>query len=203
VDPVTIGLAFTAAQSAVSHIKSAIALGKDIHGLVGQFSRFFDSADSIHRARIKTQTEAAYLGRSDAELGRDALALAMHSDALRQAERELKDMIIWQLGKPQIWDDMIRERTRLFKARAAAEREALARELADKKKLANQIMNLFYFLGFALAGFCLVMVCIGIYGAMEDQRIYQEKLARAAMAKQQRLRSELAAEREQALAAVK
>ena len=52
-DPITIGLAFTAAQTAVSHIKKAIALGKDINGLVGEFSKFFDSADSIHRARSK------------------------------------------------------------------------------------------------------------------------------------------------------
>jgi hypothetical protein len=38
VDPITIGLAFTAAQSAVGYIKQAIALGKDVHSLSGQFS---------------------------------------------------------------------------------------------------------------------------------------------------------------------
>ncbi len=35
-DPITIGLAFTAAQSAVSYIKQAVALGKDINSLAGQ-----------------------------------------------------------------------------------------------------------------------------------------------------------------------
>ena len=103
VDPITIGLAFAAAQSAVSHIKQAIALGKDINSLVGQFSKFFESSDAIHRERSKVKAKASRLGKTDAELGHEALQIAMHSDALRQAERDLKDMILWKLGKPQIW----------------------------------------------------------------------------------------------------
>ena len=43
-DPITIGLAFSAAQSAVGYIKQAIALGKDVNGLVGQFSKFFEAS---------------------------------------------------------------------------------------------------------------------------------------------------------------
>jgi hypothetical protein len=203
VDPLTIGLAFTAAQSAVSHIKQAIALGKDINGLVGQFSRFFDSADSIHRARISNQVQAAQLGKTDAELGRQALELAMHSDALRQQERELKDMIIWQLGKPQIWEDMIRERTRLFKARAEAQRLADEQALAHSKKTADQIMTAFYFVGFAVCGFCLVMCAIGIYSSMEEQRVYQEKVSRQQAVKQQRVLAAARVQREEALAAVR
>lgn len=178
-DPITIGLAFAAAQSAVGHIKQAIALGKDVHSLVGQFSKFFDSADSIHRARIQSKVKALHLGKSDAELGREALEIAMHSDALRQAERELKDTIIWTLGKPELWERMIKERTRLFKERAEAEKMAKEAELAHKKKIADQIMFGMYFIGFAVAFFCMIMVGIGVYGFMEEQRIYQEKLAKA------------------------
>jgi hypothetical protein len=178
-DPVTIGLAFGAAQSAVGHIKQAIALGKDINSLVGQFSKFFQSADSIHREHTKVRAKGIQLGKTDAELGHQALQLAIHSDALRQQERELKDMIIWQLGKPQIWDDMIRERTRLFKERAEAERLEAERELERKKKLADNMMNAFYFLGFSIALFCAVMVGVGIYGAMEEKRKYEEKVFKA------------------------
>jgi len=175
-DPITIGLAFTAAQSAVGHIKQAIALGKDINSLVGQFSKFFQSADAIHRERTKVTAKGLQLGKTDAELGHMALQIAMHSDALRQQERELKDMILWQLGKPQIWEEMIRERTRLFKERAEAERAEEERQRLHKKKIADQMMNAFYFLGFAIAIFCFVMVGIGIYGAMEDKRKYEEKV---------------------------
>ena len=176
-DPITIGLAFAAAQSAVSHIKQAIALGKDINSLVGQFSKFFESSDAIHRERIKIKAKGTRLGKTDAELGREALEIAMHSDALRQAERDLKDMILWQLGKPELWEHMIKERTRLFKERAEAEREEEKQQLAHKKKVAEQFINAMYFIGFAVVLFCASMVGVGVYGQMEEKRIYEQKVA--------------------------
>jgi hypothetical protein len=176
-DPITIGLAFTAAQSAVSHIKQAIALGKDINSLVGQFSKFFESSDAIHRERSKIKAKASRLGKTDAELGHEALQIAMHSDALRQAERELKDMILWQLGKPQIWEQMITERTRLFKERAEAEREEEKRQLEHKKKMADQFMFGMYFIGFGAFLFCFVMAGIGVYGAIQEKNAYEAKVA--------------------------
>jgi len=178
VDPITIGLAFTAAQSAVSYIKQAVALGKDINSLAGQFSKFFESSDSIHRERTKLKAKANLLGKTDAELGHEALQIAMHSDALRQAERELKDMILWQLGKPQIWEQMIAERTRLFKARADAQRAEEERELAHKKKMADQFMFGMYFIAGSAVVFAIAMGGVGIYGAMEEKRIYEEKVAK-------------------------
>ena len=33
IDPITIGIAFTAAQQSVNYIKKAIALGKDVNSL--------------------------------------------------------------------------------------------------------------------------------------------------------------------------
>ena len=185
-DPVTIGLAFAAAQSAVGHIKQAIALGKDINSLAGQFSKFFQSSDAIHRERSKVTAKASRLGKTDAELGHEALQIAMHSDALRQAERELKDMILWQLGKPQIWEQMIAERTRLFKERAEAERAEEKRQLEHKKKMADQFLFAMYFIGFAAFLFCFVMAGVGIYGAIEEQKIYERKVAqRNAIIRQQ------------------
>ena len=177
-DPITIGLAFAAAQSAVGHIKQAIALGKDINSLVGQFSKFFESSDAIHRERSKIKAKASRLGKTDAELGHEALQIAMHSDALRQAERELKDMILWTLGKPQIWEQMITERTRLFRERAEAEQAEAERELAHKKKLADQFIFGMYFLAGCVILFAMTMGGIGIYGAMEEKRIYEEKVAK-------------------------
>jgi hypothetical protein len=176
-DPITIGLAFSAAQSAVSHIKQAIALGKDVNSLVGQFSKFFESSDAIHRERSKVKAKASRLGKTDAELGKEALEIAMHSDALRQAERELKDTIIWTLGKPEVWENMIKERTRLFKERAEAERAEEERQLEHKKKMADMFMFGMYFIGFAAILFAIVMGGIGVYGAMEEKKIYEAKVA--------------------------
>jgi hypothetical protein len=177
VDPITIGLAFAAAQSAVGHIKQAVALGKDINSLYGQFSKFFESSDAIHREKMKVKAKAQRLGKTDAELGHEALQIAMHSDALREAERELKDMIIWQLGKPQIWEQMIKERTRLFKERADAEREEEKRKLEHKQKLADQFIFGMYFLAGCVILFAFTMGGVGIYGSMEEKRIYEAKVA--------------------------
>ena len=177
-DPITIGLAFTAAQSAVGYIKQAIALGKDINSLSGQFSKFFESSDAIHRERTKIKAKGNRLGKTDAELGHEALQIAMHSDALRQAERDLKDMILWQLGKPELWEHMIKERTRLFRERAEAERGEEKRQLEHKKKMADMFMTAMYFLAGSVVVFALAMVGIGVYGQMEEKRIYEEKVAK-------------------------
>ena len=177
-DPITIGLAFTAAQSAVGYIKQAIALGKDVHSLSGQFSKFFESSDAIHRERSKVKAKADRLGKTDAELGREALQIAMHSDALRQQERELKDMILWTLNKPEMWEHMIKERTRLFKERAEAEHEEAKRELAHKKKMADQFIFGMYFIAGCAIFFAMVMGGVAIYGQVEEKRIYEEKVAK-------------------------
>jgi hypothetical protein len=191
-DPITIGLAFSAAQSAVSYIKQAVALGKDVNSLAGQFSKFFESSDAIHRERSKIKAKASRLGKTDAELGHEALQIAMHSDALRQAERELKDMILWTLGKPEMWEHMIKERTRLFKERAEAQREEEERQLAHKKKMADMFIFAMYFIAGCVILFAITMGGVAIYGAAEEKRIYEEKVAaRAAILKrQQRERDE-------------
>ena len=176
-DPITIGLAFAAAQSAVSHIKQAIALGKDINSLYGQFNKFFESSDAIHKEKIKQKVKAQRLGKTDAELGKEALQIAMHSDALREAERELKDMIVWNLGKPQIWDQMIKERNRLFKERAEAERAEADRQQEHKKKMADMFMFGMYFLAGSVLVFAFAMGGIAIYAQMEEKRIYEQKVA--------------------------
>ena len=177
-DPITIGLAFTAAQSAVGYIKQAIALGKDVHSLSGQFSKFFESSDAIHRERTKIKAKGSRLGKTDAELGHEAMQIAMHSDALRQAERELKDMILWTLGKPEMWEHMIKERTRLFRERAEAEQAEAERELAHKKKMADQFIFGMYFLAGCAVFFAMFMGGVAIYGQMEEKRIYEEKVAK-------------------------
>ena len=176
-DPISIGIAFATAQSAVGYIKQAIALGKDVNSLVGQFSKFFESSDAIHRARMRSRATASRLGKTDAELGREALEIAMHSDALRQAERDLKNLIIWNLGKPEVWEQMIKERTRLFKERAIAEAEETNRQIQKKKDAADRMVFAMVFLCSCAVIFCMVFVGIGIYGAIEEQKIYEKKVA--------------------------
>lgn len=175
-DPITIGLAFTAAQSAVGHIKQAIALGKDINGIIGDMGNFFEAADAVHTASLKAKINN--IGKSDAQLSRQALEFAMHSNKLREDERALKDMIYWQLGKPQIWEDMIKERTRLLKEKRDNEEALQKAEQAHKEKMANYAMTAFYIIGFSITIIAFVLFSIQIYSLMEEQKQYELKKAR-------------------------
>ena len=121
----------------------------------------------------------------------------MHSDALRQAERELKDMILWTLGKPEMWEHMIKERTRLFKERAEAEFEEEKRQLAHKKKMADMFIFAMYFIAGAVILFALAMASIAIYGAAEEKRIYEQKVAQRNLAIRQQAKEREARERKE------
>jgi hypothetical protein len=44
----------------------------------------------------------------------------MQSKALRDAEKELKEMLIWS-GNKDVWDEMMAERVRMYKERAKLE----------------------------------------------------------------------------------
>ena len=188
-DPITIGLAFVAAQEAVKHIKQAVALGKDIHGLVGQFSKFFESADTVHIA--STKARVSNVGKSNAQISRQALEFAMHSNKLREDERALKDMILWELGKPQIWEDMIKERTRLMKEKFAEERALEEQKHKHKQKMADLFMYGVIFVGGAVVLFSMLFGGIAVYGVIQDKNEYDAKVAqRIKVIRQQQLTRE-------------
>ena len=117
-DPVTIGIAFTAAQQSVGYIKKAIALGKDVNSLYGQFAKFFENSDTIHSANIKVQNSKNIL--TDGQIRSMSIQIAMQSKALRDAEKDLKEMLIYS-GNKDVWDHMMAERVRLYKERAKIE----------------------------------------------------------------------------------
>jgi hypothetical protein len=118
IDPITLGIAFTAAQQSVGYIKKAIALGKDVNSLYGQFAKFFENSDTIHSANIKAQTSKNIL--TDGQIRALSVQIAIQSKALRDAEKELKEMLIWS-GNKDVWDEMMAERVRMYKERAKLE----------------------------------------------------------------------------------
>jgi hypothetical protein len=176
VDPITIGLAFTAAQSAISGIKQAIAMGKDVNNIIGQVGRFFEAADQVHMASIKAKHGA--MDKSDAELGRQALEFAMRSNQLREDERALKDMIYWQLGKPEIWQEMIVERTRLLKEKREGEEAVAKAKQAHKEKMAQYLMLSMYFIGGAIVIASFGMMGVQIYSMAQEQKEFEAKQAK-------------------------
>jgi len=177
-DPITIGLAFTAAQSAIGHIKQAIALGKDVNSIIGQVGHFFEAADQVHLASIKAKHGA--MSKTDAQLGRQALEFAMHSNQLREDERALKDMIYWQLGKPQIWEEMIAERTRLMKEKREGEEAIAKAKQAHKEKMAKYFMITMYTIAFGLVVSAFIMLGVQFYSMAEQQKEFEAAQAKRA-----------------------
>lgn len=185
-DPITIGLAFTAAQQAVGYIKQAIALGKDVNGIIGHMGKFFEAADTVHLASIKAKHNA--VGKTDAQLGRQALEFAMHSNKLREDEKSLKDMIIWEMGKPQIWEEMVTERARLLREKREGEAAIAKAKQAHKEKMAYYGMMGAYVVAFGFLLTVVVMIGIQLYGMAEEKKAYEVKQQRYEQIRRQQQR---------------
>jgi len=132
IDPFT---AFAAAQAAVAGIQKAIKLGKDVNGLVGEFSRFFDARDAVQKAA----NDAGKSGKSDT--GR-AMEIVMQANQLRESEEQLKHMLVYG-GYPELWEMMLKERMKIKQAREKQEREAkIARkQVVAERQLMAQIVG--------------------------------------------------------------
>lgn len=135
IDPVTIGVAFVTAQKTVGYIKQAVALGKDVNSLYKQFSSFFTNCDTVHGASVALKEKAEKSMLTDGEIKAQSLQIAMHSKALREAEKELKDLLVWS-GNKDVWDEMMAERVRMYKERAAIEKRV---KEAKAKAHANMV----------------------------------------------------------------
>jgi hypothetical protein len=126
------------AQGAVKGIKAAVQLGKDVSGLYKEFSQFYHAADQVHVA--STRMRIAAVNKTDAQISSDALEIAMASKALRDNERELKDILFWS-GNADVWNEMMAERTRMAKERRAAEQAVIDQQQRDRENMYNTIMN--------------------------------------------------------------
>ena len=141
IDPFT---AFAMAQGAVKGIKAAVQLGKDVSGLYKEFSQFYSAADQVHLA--STRMRIAAINKTDAQINSDALQIAMASKALRDHERELKDILVWS-GNAEVWNEMMAERTRMAKERRAAEQAVIDQQQRDRENMYNILMNTLLVIG--------------------------------------------------------
>ena len=132
IDPIT---AFATAQAAVAGIQKAIKLGKDVNGLIGEFSRFFDARDVVQKAA----NDAGKAGKSDTAR---AMEIVMQANQLRESEEQLKHMLVYG-GYPELWEQMLRERMKIKQAREKAARiaEAERKKLVAERLLAAQIIG--------------------------------------------------------------
>lgn len=152
IDPFT---AFAIAQGAVKGIKAAVQLGKDVTGLYKEFSEFYQAADQVHVASTKMRIAA--IGKTDAQISSEALQIAMASKALRDHEKELKDILFWS-GNADVWNEMATERIRLSKERRAAEQAVEDQKQRDREMKYNLLMNTLLAIGILATTFPIVML---------------------------------------------
>ena len=147
IDPITIGIAFTAAQQSVGYIKKAIALGKDVNSLYGQFAKFFENSDTIHSANIQAQNSKNIL--TDGQIRALSVQIAMQSKALRDAEKELKELLIWS-GNKDVWDEMMAERVRMYKERAKLQADIKNARIQAQSDMVDRLLIGISFMAIAI-----------------------------------------------------
>jgi len=130
-------------------------LGKDIHGLYKEFSSFYEAADTVHIA--STKARIASIGKTDSQISAQALQIAMASKALREHEKELKDILFYS-GNAQVWEEMMAERTRLKKERDFLEKEDAKQKQKDREMKVSIIMNTLWIVGASIIIIPLISV---------------------------------------------
>jgi len=141
IDPFT---AFALAQGAVAGIKQAVKLGKDINGLIHEFSDFYKAADEVHHASVKLKAESIRM--SDAQIGAKALQIAMQSRALRAHEKELKDILFWS-GNADVYYEMQAERRKMLEERQAEDKRIEEQKQKDREAKAQAVMATLWVMG--------------------------------------------------------
>ena len=83
----------------------------------------------------------------------------MQSKALRDAEKQLKQLLIYS-GNSDVWDQMMAERVRMYKERAKLEIEKKNREIQKKADLIDRICIFFAFVAITIpvVGFSFAML---------------------------------------------
>lgn len=126
-DPITIGLAFTAAQAAVKGIKQAIALGKDVQSITQDLGSFFKSSAEVKVAAAEAQ-RAANDPNCTEDVTMMALDIVLKEKQLKDDEEALKNMIIYELDSAEVWFAMERKRDEILEKRRLADQAKIKAE---------------------------------------------------------------------------
>jgi len=149
-DPITISAAFALAKSTIAGVQEAIQMGKDLQECSGDLIKFFEMRDTVAKAATEDKSKK----RSD--MGQ-ALDTVMQAKALRDAEKKLKEQLIYS-GQGDVWEAIQAEYNMIVATRKREEREAEAAAKNRREKMAEMVETIFY----GLAG-CIVggLICWG------------------------------------------
>lgn len=146
IDPISISAAFAIAKSTIAGVKEAIKLGKDLQECSGDLIKFFEMRDTVAKAAVADKGS-----KPRSEMGQ-ALDTVMQAKALRDAEKQLKEQLIYS-GQGDVWEAIQAEYNFIVAGRKREEREAEAAKVLKREKLAETLDILFYgFLAIVLSG---------------------------------------------------
>jgi len=151
IDPITISAAFALAKSTIAGVQEAIQMGKDLQECSGDLIKFFEMRDTVAKAATEDKEKQP---RSDMS---QALDTVMQAKALRDAEKKLKEQLIYS-GQGDVWEAIQAEYNLIIANRKREEREAEAAKKLKREQMAEMVETIFY----GLAG-CIVggLICWG------------------------------------------
>lgn len=126
IDPFT---AFAAAQAAIKGVQAAIKMGKDLDGIMGDVSKFFDAKDAVMK-------EAGAPSKKRKSATSEATDIVWQAHQLQAAEEKLK----WEFmsrGQSHLWIQILIQRNKIV---ADRKREDAALKKAKAKKM-QEIRN--------------------------------------------------------------
>ena len=152
IDPLT---AFATAQVAIKGIQASIKMGKDLHAISGDLTKFFECKDVVAKAAVNPKKST--FGRSDTA---QAFETVMHAKQLQDAENELKEYLIMS-GNSDVWQAIMLERNNIVSRRKAEEKQQeLAR--AKRKQEISEVVNMVL-----LAAVVALIITLVAWGTME------------------------------------
>ena len=151
-DPISISAAFALAKSTIAGVQEAIQMGKDLQECSGDLIKFFEMRDTVAKAATEDK------GKKRSEMGQ-ALDTVMQAKALRDAEKNLKEQLIYS-GQGDVWESIQAQYNYIVATRKREEREAEEAAKHKREQMAEMVEGIFY----GLAG-CIVggLVCWGTF----------------------------------------
>ena len=143
-DPITISAAFALAKSTIAGVQEAIQMGKDLQECSGDLIKFFEMRDTVAKAAMEDKGNKP---RSD--MGQ-ALDTVMQAKALRDAEKKLKEQLIYS-GQGDVWEAIQAEYNSIIANRKREEREAEAAKKLKHEQMAETLNILLIGLASCLA----------------------------------------------------
>ena len=141
IDPVTIGVAYKAATTALDLVKKGIALHKDSAEVGNYLMDFFEKRDEVVRLEKKNKDK-----KGKASINKEAIQQATYEYNLRKQEAQLREKMMWA-GLGDLYRDIQRKKIEIKRERA--------REEQLRKEKITRIKD---FVLYAI----VIIICLGI-----------------------------------------